>query len=450
MTRIVRLLAAALLVGGFSAAPAAVAATADPPEPEPRTAWFGPALDWQQDSAEAYDLRLGADASLFGRSVGYPLSPTSELLFRDLSRQSAAAQAVGVLTLEPADLVGLTPDDAADLAALVATATEVDGSYLLLRFAPEMNGSWTAWGRRPVTYIRAFRALADAVHNATDAAAMVWAPAYGAGYPDAAGGNVTTTPGARAPEFDKRNVPFLDTDDDGEVTEADDPYGPYYPGDDYVDWVGLTMLRYGVKPSSGANALPKAGELDGRFKERFGYGERAKRASFYARFSGIKQKPFLLTTAAVYDPSSGGSSEEAVKHAWLRQVVAAVAARPRVQAVQWVEQSRVEPDLGGTVRWEITDDVGLASISRAVLEQGAVTFGPLDGIGGGTGAVGEPEQVAPRDLGDDRLTAAAPSSDDGGFPAFLGGALTALAVVLVLGLVALRAHRRRLVPPWLR
>lgn len=448
MTRIVRLLAVAALVGGFSAA-AAAGAAADPPEPEPSTAWFGPALDWQQDSAEAYDRRLGADASLFGRSVGYPLSPTSELLFRDLSRQSAAAQAVAVLTMEPADLVGLTPDDADDFAALVATATEEDGSFLLLRFAPEMNGSWTAWGRRPVTYIRAFRALADAVHDATEAAAMVWAPAYGAGYPDAAGGNATTTPGPEAPQLDKRNVPFLDTDGDGEVTEADDPYGPYYPGDDYVDWVGLTMLRYGVKPSTGANSLPKAGELDGRFKERFGYDERTKGASFYARFSGVKQKPFLLTTAAMYDPSSGGSSEEAVKHAWLRQVVAAVEARAGIQAVQWLEQTRVEPEVGGTVRWEIADDVGLASISRAVLEQGAVTFGPLDDVGGG---VGSPVQVSPRGLDDDRLTAVAPSSEEsgGGLPAFLGGALAALGVVLVLGLVVLQLRRRRLVPPWLR
>lgn len=37
----------------------------------------------------------------------------------------------------------------------------------------------------------------------------------------------------------------LDTNDDGWVDMADDPYTPFYPGDQWVDWVGLNMYHMG-------------------------------------------------------------------------------------------------------------------------------------------------------------------------------------------------------------
>lgn len=444
MARVYGLIAAATLALVLVSA-GVPGAAGDPPSPEDHTVWFGPDLDWQNDSAEAYAQRFGVDASLFGRSVEYPLNSTSDLQLRDLSRQSARAGSVAVVTLQPADLVRLSEQDAADFAAAAATATTQDGSFLLVRFAPEMNGSWTSWGRRPVTYVKTFRALADALHDATTAAVMVWSPAYGAGYPFTAAINSTTSSADAAPAFDKRNVPYLDTDNDGVVTSADDPYGPYYPGDDYVDWVGLTMLRYGVQPFFGANTLPEPGELEARFEEDFGYGDDAKRASFYLRFADSVQQPFLLATGAMYNPRRRGASEIAIKQAWLRQIVGAVASRPMLRAVQWLEQSRAEPEAGGTVNWQITDDPAMASVSRAVLEQGAVTFGPLDGVGDGpdppTAATSEPSETATPAVGSPRGGALFP---------FLTGALAMLVFVLVAAVVAVRVRRRRTVPPWLR
>ena len=37
----------------------------------------------------------------------------------------------------------------------------------------------------------------------------------------------------------------------------DDPYGPYYPGDDVVDWVGVTVYYWGLLYPFGENQLPQ-------------------------------------------------------------------------------------------------------------------------------------------------------------------------------------------------
>jgi hypothetical protein len=33
----------------------------------------------------------------------------------------------------------------------------------------------------------------------------------------------------------------MDTNGDGVVSDLDDPYAPYYPGDAHVDWVGMSV-----------------------------------------------------------------------------------------------------------------------------------------------------------------------------------------------------------------
>lgn len=436
---------------GTSVLLGAAPASAEPDLPPRGTVWFGPFLEWSNDSAADYERRLGAEPSLVGGSIGYPLTPTSQVLLEDLSRQSAGVGAVAVVTLEPRTLTGLTTDDAESLADAVGEVTARDGSFLIVRFAPEMNGSWAPWGQQPVAYVDAFRAVADAVHDATEAARMLWSPSYGGGYPFSGAVNSTTTLADEAPDIAAETLPYLDTDGDGEVTSADDPYGPYYPGDDVVDWVGLTMLRYGLTPTFGANSYPEAGELDSRFKERFGYDDATRRSTFYVRFAGQRKKPFLLTTGAMHRPGAEGSTEGVLKRAWLRQVVGAVASRPRLKAVQWLEEVRAEPAVGGTASWQLTDDPALASTSRAVLDQGAIAFGPLDGIGtistDPSSTRGDPAPGAEEQSGAAQSGAA---QSGGGWVSFLGGVLTTLAIVVVGGVVALQVRRRRLVPPWLR
>jgi hypothetical protein len=37
----------------------------------------------------------------------------------------------------------------------------------------------------------------------------------------------------------------LDTNADGVLDATDDMYTPYYPGDDWVDWVGMSVFHFG-------------------------------------------------------------------------------------------------------------------------------------------------------------------------------------------------------------
>jgi len=80
------------------------------------------------------------------------------------------------------------------------------GTGVFLRFAGEMNGDWTAWGRRPEAYRRAFRLVHDVIYRHASNVALVWAP---------------------------NDVPVAQVDS-------------YYPGDDVVDWVGISLyiVRY--------------------------------------------------------------------------------------------------------------------------------------------------------------------------------------------------------------
>lgn len=75
------------------------------------------------------------------------------------------------------------------------------GTGVFLRFAGEMNGGWTRWGRNPAAYRRAFRLVHAVVARNASNVALVWAP------------NAVPVSGIEA----------------------------YYPGDDAVDWVGLSL-----------------------------------------------------------------------------------------------------------------------------------------------------------------------------------------------------------------
>lgn len=71
--------------------------------------------------------------------------------------------------------------------------------HIFLRWCSEMNGPWTPWSRDPALYIRKWRAIHDLMERVAPNVVMVWCP--------------NATP---APQIAK-----------------------YYPGDAYVDWVGV-------------------------------------------------------------------------------------------------------------------------------------------------------------------------------------------------------------------
>ena len=55
---------------------------------------------------------------------------------------------------------------------------------------------------------------------------------------------------------------------------TDDPYSPYYPGDEYVDWVGASIYSYGSVFPWSDNIIAPPGKFDailnGELRDLFG------------------------------------------------------------------------------------------------------------------------------------------------------------------------------------
>ncbi|MBT2501272.1 OpgC domain-containing protein [Curtobacterium sp. ISL-83] len=372
---------ASLVLGGVL--PASAAAAGSPSDrPSAGTTWFGPDLDWGADAPDGYAGRLGAVPSIYGVEIGYPVDRTAERQLLRSARAAATQGAVLTVSLEPSVSLGsLTAADARRANHLFEQLHAQYDTTVLVRFAPQMNGTWVRWGQQPTQFLRAFRGLASTVHAGTSKAAMVWAPSYGAGYPfgDSAG---------RLRDLSAADVARLDTNGDGQLTAADDPYAPYWPGASSVDWVGLSMFSFGKGKATQAagsevslsrNEVPAAGEVQSRFDETWGYQRRQPEGTFYDRFAAGEDLPMLLDTGALYDPSLRGADQLQVEQGWWRQVIAAVRDKPLVQGITIIEAHRREPEAGNRiVDWRLTGVPAIAHAFRADLRQAdRFVFGPV-------------------------------------------------------------------------
>lgn len=335
-----------LAAGAQAGGPSAASLAADP-----RTS-FGVNLDWAHDTAAAYNGRLGMGAVAYVQFVSFPLGANERAILDGFFTQVAAQRGLAIVTLQPTvPLAGITSAVADDLATYLAGYNR-RGTSVLVRFAHEMNGTWYSWSQQPAAYIAAFRRVADAVHRTATGSGMLWAPNYGGGYPFA-GGQYQAKPGTA-------DYAALDTNHDGKVDQNDDPYTPYYPGDDAVDWVGLSLYHWGNVYPWGKNVIPEphkfADQISGNYDGLNG-DERAV-PDFYASFSVGHDKPMaIVETAALYHPGVGGADELAIKQAWWRQVFAPeIATRfPYIKLINWFEWRKPESEIGGaTIDWTVT------------------------------------------------------------------------------------------------
>ncbi|MDD7929873.1 OpgC domain-containing protein [Microbacterium thalli] len=363
------------------AAPAAQAAADDPADVSADDGlWWGAELDWGADGPDGYADRLGETPAMYSIRLSYPLDERARQDWMRAATSASAQGAVLVLSMEPRTILGdLTRDDAIAFNEMLERINRDYDTHQLVRFAPEMNGSWEEWGQQPREFVRAFETVADVVHDGASDAEMVWAPSYGAGYPfERADG--------RLEELTATDRRLLDTDGDGLLTEADDPYGPYFPDPDAVDRVGLTMFYFGKGEAGAAagrdvplqgNEAPEPGEVAERFAERWGYTV-PQPASFYDRFAVDEDRPLLLDTGALYDFALTGDSELAVKQGWWRQVLAEAASHPRLNAITWLETVRTEAEAGAKeVDWRVTASSELAGALRTDLDAAGVRWGPI-------------------------------------------------------------------------
>lgn len=171
-----------------------------------------------------------------------------------------------------------------------ATATP-----FLINLAPEMNGTWSPWGpghnaNTPEGYVAAYRHIVD-IFRALGATNVgwIWAP---------------------------------NTD-----WNAQSVYGSYYPGDGYVDWLGMDGYNFGTTTSDGW--LTPA-QIFGRS---------------YTALTGLSAKPIIIEETA--STELGGS-----KAAWITQLAQTIPAQfPAVEALVWFQRNK-ETD------WRVNSSVG--------------------------------------------------------------------------------------------
>lgn len=311
---------------------------------------YGVNLDWGRESLQQYATSVGHRPAVTVAFSDVPLSDEDRSNVMAAVTQIRAVGGSLLLTLEPSGgLATVTDDVAADLADFSAEINDA-GVPVIIRFAHEMNGSWYAWGQRPAEYVAAFRRVATALDESAEGSSMMWAPNSPDGYPFSGG---VSTPLAGSTEFTE-----LDTNGDGTLTGADDPYAPYYPGDDVVDWVGMSLYHWGSVYPWGENELPEAGkfaaQLTGTYVGRQTDGSTAP--NFYQVYGVEHGKPVAIPeTAALVVPRGDAEGELEIKRQWWQQVFSAdfTTQFPQVKMINWFEWTKFEPEIGDTVDWSV-------------------------------------------------------------------------------------------------
>ncbi|MFB9326278.1 glycosyl hydrolase [Paenibacillus aurantiacus] len=146
---------------------------------------------------EQFPLMTGKKHAAYLLYFNYGNNPS--ILSKHLERAKASGTAIQ-LGIQPMNGLGEVKDDA--YLRELAKALGDSDVPIFLRFANEMNGDWVPWTGNPQLYIEKFRLVANVFREeAKNNVVMVWAPG----------------------EMPKYNM----TD--------------YYPGDAYVDWVGVSL-----------------------------------------------------------------------------------------------------------------------------------------------------------------------------------------------------------------
>lgn len=113
------------------------------------------------------------------------------------------------------------------------------GIPIFLRFASEMNGDWVPWFGSPTLYKEKWRLMYNIMKEEAPNVAMVWCPNW---RPD-------------IPNDTSRNIMA------------------YYPGDEYVDWVGVNFYMWGpvydsIMNETGISPLSKLGSVYNKFPNK--------------------------------------------------------------------------------------------------------------------------------------------------------------------------------------
>ncbi len=176
-----------------------------------------------------------------------------------------------------------------------AIKSKAYGKPFFLRFAHEMNGNWYSWGgantgNNPQKYIDAWRYVWNKFQAAgATNAVWVWSPNWS-------------------------SVP----------NESWNDLHNYYPGDAYVDWVGVDF--YGIKWDD----VSVATNID-------------------AVYTSYSVKPIMVAETAAADCSNRFAGATRTKDQWINEFFTTLSNRPSVRAFMWFNDNKA-----GEADWTIT------------------------------------------------------------------------------------------------
>lgn len=327
-------------------------------------ALFGVNLNLDAKPLAQYAADLGHKPAVSVSFADFPYTAAERVHLQQAAAQIRADGHIMLLTLEPKQgLAAITTDTVTGLVSDLS-AMNSEGVPVIVRFAHEMNGSWYPWSQQPIAYKAAFIRVASAVHAGAPGSAMMWAPNYAGGYPFA-GGQYEAKPGT--PDF-----AALDTDHDGALTMADDSYAPFYPGDEAVDWVGMSLYHWGAKYPWGENELPEANKFADQLTGNYAgaNGDDTLLPDFYQVYGHDHGKPVAIPeTAALYNPAAGGAAEIDIKRLWWEQVFSpdTAAKFPNLKMINWFEWDKNEVEVNGRIDWTVTNSPSIRDAFTAAL-----------------------------------------------------------------------------------
>lgn len=198
---------------------------------------------------EEFEEIVGKSHAIYFFYLGY-----GRPLPMDWVRSLASRGKMVHIALEPNDGLSAVKDDV--YLRKLADDMASSGAKIFLRFASEMNGTWTNYSGDPELYKEKWRLLTRVIRDRADNVAMVWCP----------------------------------------YTTPRDPIPSYYPGDEWVDWIGVNMYNvtyFNQDPAMPARHVGPTDMLD--YVYRRYSGRKPIMIGEYAttHFSALENKPVV-------------------------------------------------------------------------------------------------------------------------------------------------------------
>ncbi|KAI9146332.1 glycoside hydrolase superfamily [Paraphysoderma sedebokerense] len=287
-----------------------------------RNVYYGVYVDFWNDTPENYTKGLGRTPSVFGNflKINQTFDPTEMRnniktivsIANNRSRNGVVESIppMYLLTLDP--LTYDVPDETFQLIANECRDANRLNVSVLIRYAHEFNGPWYPWGAQPDRFIETWKRLYKAVKAASPDTQLIYSP----------------------------NIYFHPINGT--------TYSDYWPGDDFVDVVGLSFYHFG-------NGYPFINEE--AYPDKFERGLLGRvldfdcdpRLNYYQHFAIKTKKPFIIseTSAPLYTDRSKNPvdlSELNQKRSWWKQVYSAATFDkfPRLKMVLWFEYTKRE------------------------------------------------------------------------------------------------------------